>query len=171
MRFNRLSVRALHGKNKHGFNVWECRCDCGNITYASTNSLKSNNTKSCGCLWREAIDNMSGENHYNWNHNLSTADRNRNRRDEGYNKWRNSVYLRDDFSCVVDGCANESVIEAHHLYGYLCYPEFRTYLPNGVTLCRYHHRASPESFHSMYTSSNNTGEQFYAWLNFVNMRL
>lgn len=33
--------------------IWECLCDCGNITKASTHSLRSDNTRSCGCLQKE----------------------------------------------------------------------------------------------------------------------
>ena len=29
---------------------WKCQCECGNITYASTSSLKSGHKMSCGCL-------------------------------------------------------------------------------------------------------------------------
>lgn len=29
--------------------VFECLCDCGNITYASGTELRSGNKKSCGC--------------------------------------------------------------------------------------------------------------------------
>lgn len=40
-------------KVKHGvyMNMWECQCNlCGKIFYATTQSLKSKNQKSCGCL-------------------------------------------------------------------------------------------------------------------------
>lgn len=30
--------------------IWKCLCDCGNITYVSTNSLTTKNTSSCGCI-------------------------------------------------------------------------------------------------------------------------
>ena len=30
--------------------AWECRCDCGNITYASSTLLKSGKKISCGCV-------------------------------------------------------------------------------------------------------------------------
>ena len=29
---------------------WRCQCDCGNETVVSSNSLRTGNTKSCGCL-------------------------------------------------------------------------------------------------------------------------
>ena len=29
---------------------WKCQCDCGNITYVTSDCLKSKHTKSCGCL-------------------------------------------------------------------------------------------------------------------------
>lgn len=32
---------------------WKCQCDCGNITYVKTSSLKNGNTQSCGCLHNE----------------------------------------------------------------------------------------------------------------------
>ena len=35
--------------------VWECKCDCGNMTYVLATNLKKGNTKSCGCLKREKI--------------------------------------------------------------------------------------------------------------------
>lgn len=33
-----------------GNNLWECKCDCGNIKNVLTNNLVHNSTKSCGCL-------------------------------------------------------------------------------------------------------------------------
>lgn len=52
-RFGNLTViKYLRtDKTAHGhYAIWECKCDCGNITEVSTHSLKSGNTKSCGCL-------------------------------------------------------------------------------------------------------------------------
>jgi len=34
---------------------WVCRCDCGNITIVYMTSLRSGNTKSCGCIKSENI--------------------------------------------------------------------------------------------------------------------
>lgn len=39
--------------------VWECQCECGNITYVCTNYLTTGNTKSCGCYHKEQISNLA----------------------------------------------------------------------------------------------------------------
>ena len=49
-KFNRLLVIEKTDQRKNGSIVWKCLCDCGNITYVTTRELRSNNTKSCGCL-------------------------------------------------------------------------------------------------------------------------
>jgi hypothetical protein len=46
---------------KKGRHVWLCECICGNKKPVSANSLTSGNTKSCGCLHREAC--RSGKNY------------------------------------------------------------------------------------------------------------
>src|SRR5574337_218756 len=57
--FNRLQIigtgiigSTVNGQKKP--RQYECRCDCGNITYVPLSKLKSGNTKSCGCLSRSA---------------------------------------------------------------------------------------------------------------------
>lgn len=52
-RFGRLTVIRRVGKNKWGDSLWECSCDCGNITTVSGGHLKGGHTKSCGCFARE----------------------------------------------------------------------------------------------------------------------
>ena len=32
--------------------MWQCQCDCGNLTEVRANNLRSGNTKSCGCMRR-----------------------------------------------------------------------------------------------------------------------
>lgn len=39
----------------HSVRYWECMCDCGNLTVASSNQLRSGNTKSCGCLRKDCV--------------------------------------------------------------------------------------------------------------------
>ena len=47
--FGRLTVLSLVGTDPHG-SIWECQCTCGNITVVPARSLRSGNTKSCGCF-------------------------------------------------------------------------------------------------------------------------
>ena len=53
MKFGRLTVLERAEKYKNGNYLWRCRCECGNFTVVSGNSLKSGHTQSCGCLCKE----------------------------------------------------------------------------------------------------------------------
>lgn len=48
-RFGKLTVLRRSSNTQDGSAVWECRCDCGNLTQVKGNSLRSGVTKSCGC--------------------------------------------------------------------------------------------------------------------------
>lgn len=58
-RFTRLLVleyaeedkqKYYNGKHKV---TWKCKCDCGNICYATTENLRRGDTPSCGCITKE----------------------------------------------------------------------------------------------------------------------
>lgn len=51
--FERLTVLSFKGTNKNKKILWLCSCSCGNIKTIPANSLKTGNTKSCGCLKHE----------------------------------------------------------------------------------------------------------------------
>lgn len=46
----RLTVIKFAGFNNTPHSFWLCKCDCGNEKIIRGYSLKSGNTKSCGCL-------------------------------------------------------------------------------------------------------------------------
>jgi len=65
-KFNRLLVISLdsikeeapspkRGDYASKRRYWKCLCDCGNETIVTTKSLRSGNTKSCGCINTERI--------------------------------------------------------------------------------------------------------------------
>lgn len=58
MKFERLTVLGDGGKDKFNNRLWKCRCDCGEITFATRTALKSGHKRSCGCLMRERVGNM-----------------------------------------------------------------------------------------------------------------
>jgi len=49
--FNNLTVIDYDFKLKK----WKCICKCGKLVYALSKSLKSNNTKSCGCIRKPKV--------------------------------------------------------------------------------------------------------------------
>jgi hypothetical protein len=59
------------------------------------------------------------------------------RRTSEYHQWRNSVIKRDK-KCVV--CGKDKELHAHHIKPFAKYPELRTVLSNGITLCKTCHR-------------------------------
>lgn len=54
-KFGRLTVvSASEQRTSKGEQVWNCVCECGNLTTARTSVLTSSNKRSCGCLRRES---------------------------------------------------------------------------------------------------------------------
>ena len=74
-RFTRLVVLSKAGTNKHRAVLWTCLCDCGNTVTVIGSQLRNGNSRSCGCLSREATKlrftkhGMSNTNIYRtWRH-------------------------------------------------------------------------------------------------------
>ena len=53
--FNHLTVIKQAERTKDRHIRWECKCDCGNITFVSSRDLITGHTKSCGCIQKEAV--------------------------------------------------------------------------------------------------------------------
>lgn len=49
-RFGRLTVLRATDKRYNNMVVWDCLCDCGKLTEATTHALMSGAKRSCGCL-------------------------------------------------------------------------------------------------------------------------
>lgn len=47
-KFGKLTVLRKTDQRRNTYVVWECQCDCGNISYVTTRNLTGGNTKSCG---------------------------------------------------------------------------------------------------------------------------
>lgn len=52
-RFGRLVAIREKGRDSRGAIIWECKCDCGNITQVTTYRLTKGIIKSCGCYQRD----------------------------------------------------------------------------------------------------------------------
>lgn len=51
--FGRLTVLRRAGRSRRGTRLWLCVCRCGSQTLVEAANLKSGNTTSCGCAWRD----------------------------------------------------------------------------------------------------------------------
>ncbi len=80
-RFGKLTVTNREGTNTHRQALWKCACSCGNETIVSTSTLKSGNTKSCGCL-------MKAEKHRLWKGDFTIT---HNGRTQTVSEWAEEV--------------------------------------------------------------------------------
>ncbi len=101
---------------------------------------------------------VTGPAHPTWNPDITDEERKKGRffNTVGYNNWRNNVFKRDEYVCQVTGDANNSRLNAHHLYNYAQYPEKRLDINNGITMREDIH----DLFHMIYGKKYNTPEQF-----------
>lgn len=53
--YGRLTVMEHAGINKHGQQLWLCKCSCGNEATVFGGHLRSGDVKSCGCLKVELL--------------------------------------------------------------------------------------------------------------------
>lgn len=59
LKFGRLFVSALSGKDKHGNLVYSCVCECGQSGVFVGSRLRSGETRSCGCFHSDQLRNAS----------------------------------------------------------------------------------------------------------------
>lgn len=97
---------------------------------------------------------IRGENHPNYNHELTKEERKEGRNYPEYYLWRDKVYERDDYTCQKCGIRGK-VLNAHHILNYSSHPEKRTDIANGITLCSDCHN----EFHRIYSRFDNNDEQ------------
>ena len=98
----------------------------------------------------------SGKNSGTWQGGL-TSEALTIRHSKRYCDWRDSVFIRDDFTCKI--CNKRGVhIAAHHKNSFSKYPNLRFDITNGVTLCKDHHN----QYHKD-NGYSNTSSQFEEW--------
>lgn len=54
MKFGKLTVIKMTDNTKWNDHWWLCKCDCGSFKEIAGHSLKSGNSKTCGCFVKEA---------------------------------------------------------------------------------------------------------------------
>ncbi len=65
-RFGRLLVKEVAEIRRGNRRTWVCQCDCGETCFVTTNSLRQEKVKSCGCLRLDTNNFGKGELHKDW---------------------------------------------------------------------------------------------------------
>ena len=88
---------------------------------------------------------MAGKNNPAWKGGVTTKNE-MFRRSTQYYLWRESVFKRDNYTCIWCGarCGNgkKVILHADHIKPFTFYPELRLAIDNGRTLCEPCHRTT-----------------------------
>lgn len=166
-KFNRWTVLSQSGKSGKQY-AYLCKCDCGAKGVVSGYNLRAGVSKSCGCWASERMAGwnkqhsginsylfgkpgryagekrpehsaaMRGENNPKWKGGITPANK-KFRASEEYVNWRKSVFERDQFTCQFCGQVGGS-LHVDHIKPFALFPDLRTDLSNGRTLCVDCHR-------------------------------
>jgi|ERR1035437_125276 hypothetical protein len=78
------------------------------------------------------------EKHWNWKGGISNREIH-SLNNPRYKKWRQDVFIRDNFTCKLANSNCKKGIQAHHILRWSEYSELRYDINNGITLCHAHH--------------------------------
>lgn len=111
-KFNRLIVLKRAENNKLGKVCWLCKCECGNIIIVESQNLRTNHTKSCGCL-NEEQRSKTGKIYGKLNGKIN------GQKQKGVPKIKNRKYknltydktfkrIRNIYRCMIRRCYNKN---------------------------------------------------------------
>ena len=88
---------------------------------------------------KNAMYNLVGEKHHNW-----TGGKNMTLwKSVEYQRWRKSVFRRDNYTCQNCGDSKGGNLQADHIKPRYWYPELTFSIDNGRTLCKDCHMQTP----------------------------
>ncbi len=144
------------------------KCNCGNISKIKFSHFKDGHRcKKCGSI-------KGGENHPNYNPNLTDEEREANKSrlsDCLYKKWRIGVYKRDLFICQKckkrkNSDGKRKKLNGHHIESWGSCPKLRLDEKNGITMCKCCHK----EFHHIYGYGSNTKQQLEEFFNIDSLK-
>ncbi len=104
------------------------------------------------------LPNFRRENHPNWGGD-ETLEHERIRRRIEYKTWRQTIFLRDDWTC--QKCKSRGgKLNVHHIFNFADFSNLRISVDNGITLCKSCHK----KFHGMFGVKNNTRKKLINFL-------
>jgi predicted restriction endonuclease len=75
-----------------------------------------------------------GENNPMWKGGI-TPENKRLRQSATFRRWREAVFMRDNWTCQICGIRGGVKLHPHHIKEFAIYPELRFDVDNGITLC------------------------------------
>ncbi len=124
------SIAKMSGENAHRWRGGKPRCvDCGE-------RVANPSAKQCVTCYRKIT--MYGETAPNWRGGV-TPENLRIRNSQALADWRRAVFERDNFVCQCCG-QRGGKLQADHIKPFSLFPDLRTSLDNGRTLCVECHR-------------------------------
>jgi 5-methylcytosine-specific restriction endonuclease McrA len=97
--------------------------------------------KCAGKAWAKLatqVRDFQGEKNPAWRGGI-TPENHKLRNTIEYDLWRNAVFARDNWTCQKCGIRGH-VLHSHHIKPFARFPEFRTSIENGLTVCNSCHR-------------------------------
>lgn len=153
----RREAQANHARSKMGANT-DARKRLIKVMQTEEYRVKTSTAK---LGENNPMYGVTGKNHPKWNPDKTWEQRVRDRKLHKNTTWRNSVFVRDEYTCVVCKGKRGGDLVAHHLNSYNWDVDNRFNVDNGITLCEPCHI----EFHRMYGFGDNTEEQFEEYLN------
>ena len=152
-KFSRWMVLEDSGtKNKYGYVLYLCRCDCGNERLVQSSLLIRGGSKSCGCLANDLRESQKRKTKYK---------RPKSRRkviNKIWNKLVKYIKLRDGNQCYI--CNSKEDLEIHHLNGWFNSELERYEETNLISLCNFCH----SDYHSKYGKETTVKEEFISYI-------
>ena len=142
---------------------WKCENGLHDDYYRMISRTVSYNFR-CPECGRENQKKPKGEEHPNWKGGVTTQAQ-RDRKSPKYNKWRDSVYDRDAYTCQCCGQYGGR-LTAHHIFDYASYEDLRFEVSNGITTCYNCHDSTVDgSFHNLYGTHGKTPQELEEYIN------
>lgn len=120
--------------------------------YCNYSQIRKNRELWCKDCWR---DFYTGATNPRYNHEITQEERESRRKLPGYLAWIKEVYRRYGYSCFISKKDKRSR-DAHHLFNWRDYKDFRFCFWNGVLLSEEYHKR----FHAQFGYGQNTLFQF-----------
>jgi hypothetical protein len=154
-----MKPHGLAGRKQSAEHIQKRMEWCLGRPFSAEHKQKLSDSKKGKPPWNKGLKGyLAGDQHYNWKGGI-TPENAAIRNSLELKLWRESVFARDEFTCVLcfakSGNGKKIILHADHIKPFCLYPELRTAIDNGRTLCVDCHKATA-TFGSKARANTNT---------------